>query len=115
MTVTQKVTIHERSGGLRYEWWMVVHALPREGNPDPVDDWLTINSGYGVNYAPLDMDPHLDSREVALKEHDHVRIREVNFLLDANVKQSGILRSKCFKQIYLRVRGQHRINCLCFQ
>ena len=69
--VPKKVRIHERSGGLGHGEGgrMVVPDLTREGDPEPVNYWATINSRSGVYNSSTQADPRLDGLKVPLKEH----------------------------------------------
>ena len=79
MLVPQEVPFHEWRGGPENEnrGCMYIPTLTCNGDPDPLDDRLTINFCSGIDNSPLESTPHPGGREVSLEEHVHLGVREV--------------------------------------
>ena len=111
VTVPKKATAYDQSGGSGHVegGGMVIPNLLREGEPEPVDDWATIIFGSGVGDAPSEISPRLIRHEVPLKEHYHIRIKEVNFPSYSDIVHSHVFGCKFSQNIHLGVSGQDRV------
>ena len=91
VTVPQKVTTHEKISGLGHGEGIrtLVPALMCEDRLEPVNDWLAINFGFGIDYGLSETAPRLGRCEFALKEHAQVGGQELNCLSDMDVVYAG--------------------------
>ena len=89
---------------------LIVPALPHEGEPEPVDDWLIFNFRSRVKNVLSEMDPRLGSCYVTLEKHAHIGGWEVNYLLDAHGVYTNFFDAELSKNIHLGVDGQGSID-----
>ena len=79
MIIPYQVSVHKGSVGLEHDkgGWLVVPYLLREGDLEPVNYWLSINLGSGIDNGALQATPCHGRHEFALQEDPHIGGRKV--------------------------------------
>ena len=110
-----KVAVHEERGGPGNGegGWMVVPNIPCEGEPEPVNDWLEINLGSGVNDGSSQAAPRLERHDIEIEKDLHIGDGEVNNLSESNRFDVSVVSGERPQQVQLRVGGQCGVYCLC--
>ena len=93
--------------------WIVVFALPHEGETEPVNDWLEINLSSRVNDGSSQSTPHISRHKVSVLRDIHVELIKFNCISYFHRVKASVFSGESPQQVQIGVGGQCGIYCFC--